>query len=176
SPAVSPAGTAVRVFALRQRASVYGHNAPMWRTVPYAFKSSYDSSHPQHAESWPDYLISTASETHVDLDAAYPAIAPGGFAVLARGQYDYPVQPAPSGTYVELYRIEAVSEVSREEFALSGKSTRLGLTGENHFRFRSHVRGTKVFAQSEELQFARYPVETAVAGDAIEVAVAPEGL
>ena len=37
----------------------------------------------------------------------------------------------PSGTYVELYRVTGTTEVSRAEFALSGKVTRLGLAGEN---------------------------------------------
>lgn len=194
-PSMNPASSGVRVFALRQRASVFGHNAPMWRTMPEDFRTAYKSAFveflsfepmPQPlivlplVEDWPQFTISPAGSTsnggHVDLDAAYPAIAPGGYAVLARGQYDYPNEPAPAGTYLELYRASAVSEVSREEFAISGKSTRLRLAGDNYALFNGYVRATKVFAQSEELQLAEYPVETAVKDDEIPVAVAPAGL
>ena len=191
--------TGTRVFALRQRASVFGHNAPMWRTMPTDFQTAYNHSGLSiddtwigvgtwhmlataiHLDNdWPEFVISRAGATatggHVDLDAAYPAIASGSFAVLAHGQYDYPDGAAPSGSDVELYQVTSVTDVSRDEFALSGKSTRLRLDGGRYEVFRGDVRGTRVFAQSEELQFAAYPVETPVSGDAIPVAVAPAGL
>src|SRR5690606_33588972 len=41
SPSMAPAGSDVRVYALRQRASAFGHNAPMWRTMPQAFRDAY---------------------------------------------------------------------------------------------------------------------------------------
>src|SRR5690606_37769212 len=47
SPAMSPAGNDVRVYALRQRASVFGHNAPMWRTMPQAFRDAYEGKPPK---------------------------------------------------------------------------------------------------------------------------------
>lgn len=213
SPAMAPAGDAVRVYALRQRASVFGHNAPMWRTMPAEFRNAYEGT-TRHAaaiarmapvagavrisggiagevdrdlsvfavafETWPGFVISPAGATadggHVDLDAAYPAIAPGGYAVLAYGAYDAAVEPAPGDTYVELYRIDGASEVAREEFALSGKSTRLRLAGGEYARFDDKVRTLKVFAQSERLALAATPVTTAVSGADIPVAVRPDGL
>src|SRR5690606_13227194 len=48
--------------------------------------------------------------------------------------------------------------------------------GDEYDRFDSRVRTLKVFAQSEELVLAQTPVTTAVSGDTIPVAVAPEGL
>ena len=48
------------------------------------------------------------------------------------GDFNYAAEPAPPDTYVELYTVTTVSEVSREEFALSGKVTRLGLSGANY--------------------------------------------
>ncbi|MGY1409189.1 putative baseplate assembly protein [Luteimonas sp. A611] len=213
SPAMSPAGNDVRVYALRQRASVFGHNAPMWRTMPQAFRDAYEGKSPKSVlqiaahtaraavgqpifgeakpaldpdryaigfPSWPDFVVSpegaTANGGHVDLDAAYPAIAPGGYAVLAYGAYDAASEPAPGDTYVELYRVDGATEVSRDEFALSGKSSRLRLAGDQYGRFVGRVRPLKVFAQSEELRLAEYPVTTAVTGDEIPVAVAPAGL
>ncbi len=86
----------------------------------------------------------------VDLDAVYPEIAAGSFVVLAKGGFNYPAEPAPRGTYVELYLVTTVTEVSREEFALSGKVTRLGLDGANYATVLERgPRGTSVFAQSE---------------------------
>ena len=46
SPPMSSAGDDVRVFALRQRASVFGHNAPMWRTMPLEFRNAYKNESP----------------------------------------------------------------------------------------------------------------------------------
>lgn len=112
----------------------------------------------------------------VDLDAVYSEISPGGYAVLAKGSFNYPNEPSPAGTYVELYKISSVAEVSRAEFALSGKVTRLRLRGENYATFVDSVRETVVFAQSEALALARYPVETAVAGAQVPVSVNPDGL
>src|SRR5690606_39435345 len=118
--------------------------------------------------TWPHFVVSpegpTASGGHVDLDAPYPAIAAGGYAVLAYGAYDAASEPAPGDTYVELYRVDGATEVSREEFALSGKSTRLRLVGDQYARFRNKVRTLKVFAQSEQLRLAGYPVTATVSG------------
>jgi len=214
TPSMAPAGNSVRVYALRQRASVFGHNAPMWRTMPEDFRNAYEgnsgastsstrvstslamridtgarivegidrdlSIFERAFETWPGFVVSPAGPTagggHVDLDAAYPAIAPGGYAVLAYGAYDAASEPAPGDTYVELYRVDGAAEVAREEFALTGKSTRLRLAGDSYSRFSGKVRTLKVFAQSEELRLAGYPVTAPVYGDEVPVAVAPAGL
>src|SRR4029079_17969505 len=68
------------------------------------------------------------------------------------------------------------TEVSRAEFMLSGKVSRLRLKGANYAQFSSVVRGTSAFVQSEPLDFAPYPVTTAVSGDQIPVAVAANAL
>ncbi|WP_017460720.1 putative baseplate assembly protein [Dyella ginsengisoli] len=179
-PYMDPASTGVRVFALRRRASVFGHNAPMWRTLPAdTFRSGYLDSATDPG-NWPSFQLSPAGPTtdggYVDLDAAYPAVAPGSYAVLARGGYDYAAEPAPAGTYVELYAVAAASDISREEFALAGTATRLRLQGDNYDLFRYQVRETRVFVQSEELQLAPRPVTTAVTDDAVPIALPPDGL
>ncbi len=66
--------------------------------------------------------------------------------------------------------------MSREEFGVSAKVTRLGLSGANYDKFQAQVRSTSVFGQSEPLPLTEYPVNDAVAGDSIPVAVAPDGL
>ena len=200
-----------RVFALRRRAGVYGHNAPNWHTMSDDFQKKYtaefgsalqdvidlefeltpveiavatSTSIAKTATStplkrlrtdWPRFLISRV-EFSVDLDSVYAEIPAGSLAVLARGSFNYAMEPAPTDTYVELFAVTHAAEASREEFALSGKVSRLGLSGANYSRFSGRVRETAVFAQSEELALAAYPVETAVSGDLIPANVAPDGL
>jgi hypothetical protein len=175
-------------YALRRRASVYGHNAPAWGSMPEDFRTDYENTFPRDVtgpvillsiiferEDWPRFVISPVPGS-VDLDAVYSEIVPNSFVVLAKGTFNYPSEPPPANTYVELYAVTSVTEVSREEFALSGKVTRIGLDGANYARFADDVRGTSVFAQSEALSFAPYPVSDAVSGNTIPVSVGVEGL
>jgi Baseplate J-like protein len=184
NPSASP-----QVFALRRRAAVFGHNAPVWLTMTTDFRSGYELTFPRgetpvpillraairQAEDWPRFEISR-NDSSIDLDSLYSEMPSGSFVVLTRGDFNYPAEPGPPDTYVELYSVNSVAEVSREEFGVTAKVTRLGLAGANYDKFRGDVRGTSVFGQSEALPLAEYPVNDAVAGDSIPVVVAPEGL
>jgi hypothetical protein len=188
SPSRDPAAQP-NAFALRQRAAVYGHNAPAWGSMPADFRTNYEAAFPNDPPppsiilesvvsapgDWPRFVISPFTGS-VDLDTLYSEIASGSFSVLAKGSFNYPAEPAPGGTYIELFVVTNVSEVSREEFAFSGKVTRLHLDGDNYAQFANEVRGTTVFAQSEPLSFAEYPVSDPVSGSRIPLAVAPDGL
>ena len=66
--------------------------------------------------------------------------------------------------------------MSRAEFAISGKVTRLGLEGQNLATFFTFPRETSVYVQSERLALAPYPVTTAIGGDQLPLAVPAEGL
>ena len=183
-----------RAFALRRRAAIYGHNAPLWPTMPADFQTNYRAAFEPPGpvilktaalvgkhDDWPRFLVTPAADDPaaapaIDLDALYPEMPSGSFVVLAKGSFNNPAEPAPAGTYVELYTVTAVTEVSREEFALSGKVTRLGLSGANYAKFSSQVRETSVFGQSEPLPLAEIPVSTAIADDRVPVAISPDGL
>ena len=93
----------------------------------------------------------------VSLDRSIPQVVAQGFAVLAKPDYR------------ELYRIIAVTEASRAEFAISGKSSFLTLAGQNLDLFANAVRETTVFAQSEELQRGLAPLTTPVQGATLDV-------
>jgi hypothetical protein len=184
NPSASP-----QVFALRRRAAVFGHNAPVWLTMTADFRSGYELTFPRaetpgpvllraataQVENWPRFEVSQDASS-IDLDSVYSEMPAGSFVVLARGNFNYPSEPGPAGTYVELYSVSSVAEVSREEFGVSAKVTRLGLSGANLDKFHGQVRATSVFGQSEPLPLAAYPVNDPVAGDSIPVAVASEGL
>src|SRR5918997_6230609 len=59
------------VYAFRQRAAIFGHNAPDWRSMPESVKTGYldEDSHITDAE-WPRFEID--SDDTLYLDAVYP--------------------------------------------------------------------------------------------------------
>lgn len=183
-PFANPATQHPQAYVLRKRAAVFGHNAPMWGSMPWSYRANYpggSDSEGNVASEWPGFTLSPAGATaaggHVDLDAVYAEVQHGSHVVLAKGGFLYASEPAPSGTYVELYRVTNVSEVSRAAFATAAKVTRLQLQGANYAaQFQAYVRETAVFAQSEPLAFAAYPVTTAVAGDRIPADIGADGL
>lgn len=184
-PPLGPTTSGARAFALRKRGSVFGHNAPMWGSMSRSFRSDYPGgtkSDGTLTDDWPAdrFVLSPSGATsnggHVDLDSVYSEVKNGGYAVLAKGAFQYSNEPAPAGTYVELFQVTNVAEVSRAEFALAAKVTRLRLRGDNYSIFDDQVRETTVFLQSEELAFAPYPVTAPVSGDRIPVSAGSEGL
>ena len=194
SPFSDPTKQQPQVHALRKRGAVFGHNAPMWGSMPEEYQKNYpdpsvalygpytpySSYVAAGAGEWPGFRISPSGQTgdggYVDADAVYSEVRNGSLVVLAKGGFNYSSEPAPSGTYVELYSVANVAEVSRAEFALSGKVTRCQLRGANYSLFEYYVRETAVFLQSEQLQFAEYPVTAPVQGAQIPASVSPDGL
>jgi Baseplate J-like protein len=181
SPWMDPA-QAPEVFALRKRASAYGHNAPKWRAMLEKYRLDYCSGVATCAndDKWPNFMLSPSGATtdggHVDLDSVVAEISAGSFVALAKGDFNQATETSGRTTYVELFEVASTNEVSRDDFALSGKVSRLRLRGDNYDQFQWSVRETTVFAQSEPLAFAPYPVEAAVRGDQVPVAVSADGL
>lgn len=174
-PTVGPAQKKPEVYALRQRASVFGYNATEWKALPLVTKLAYlgllptDTLPDNHKAEWPEYdLFSTATTSihRIDLDAVYPKIIAGrGWMVLSTPEYQ------------EVFRIDSAVESARAEFGLSGKTTRLTLgPGENHDRFVDAIRSAVVYAESEPLQFADKPRTDEVAGGEVLIAPAVSGL
>ena len=190
-----------QVHVLRKHASVFGHNAPLWRSMTNEFRDGYTKifGGAKDGNEWPKFAISPESG-HVDLDAVFAEVRPGSFAVLAKPKT---IRPEPDRTLAEervifraagirdtadalvspaafeLYKITSTTEVSRAEFAISGKVTRLGLDGQNLDTFVTFPRETSVYMQSEQLKLAPYPVATAIGDDRpgeLPLAVPAEGL
>jgi hypothetical protein len=183
TPFANPTSQKPQVHVLRKRAAPFGHNAPMWTSMGRAFRRDYPDGKKADGtlrDDWPSFVLSPAGSTsdggHLDLDATYGEVRNKSYVVLAKGGFNYASEPSPSGTYVELYEVSNVAEVSRAEFALSAKVTRARLSGENYQRFASSVRETTAFVQSEPLEFAEYPVNTAVFNDRVPVNVSAQGL
>jgi len=90
----------------------------------------------------------------VHLDAAYPQIIAGGWVVLATPLAE------------EVYSVAEARESARANFAISAKTTRLALAGENLTEsFNERLRETAVFAHSEKLELAERPISVFVGQD-----------
>lgn len=179
SPASAPPAQP-QVHVLRKRAAVFGHNAPMWGSMSIQFRQAYPGGLKEDntlVETWPDFVASAADGDYLDLDAPLPEAGLGSLLVLATGGFNYASEPAPAGTAVELYRVANAAAVSRAQFALSAKVARLQLDGANYASlFRRHVRETAVFAASEQLQLAAYPLDVPLDGKLLPIAVSADGL
>ncbi len=92
------------------------------------------------------YQTPPADPTAIDLDRVYTRITQATWAVLSK----------PGRT--ELFAVTDVHESGRDEFMLSGKVTRLKLDGPKLSDFEKDVRTTAVYAQSEELTLAEFPL------------------
>src|SRR5262249_26111708 len=136
-----------RVYVFRQRASLFGHNAPDWHTLPASLrfgewvwpdKSTYEFKPAAFAgreNSWAEAALA-ANAPEVFLDATYPTLTRESWIVLA------------SVSYVELYGVTSVTEESHADFNLSAKVTRVGISGENTNQFKPRTTG--VYLQSEQ--------------------------
>ena len=151
------------VLVLRRRASVFGHNAPMWKTMPSEFRLTYPDGGHGSGPRWPNFEIST-ERSRIDLDAVYSDIAQGSWVVLVR----------PGCR--RLFEVSSISEISRAAFAISAKITRLTLTGEDWEEFETEVRSTTIYGAGEELTLVEAPVEGDVTGGSVLLGSVVEGL
>src|ERR1041384_361203 len=174
------------VLALRTRASIFGHNAPLWRALSLAQRSgeygpdeNSNAAKPAYSfnpgafrgrlNDWVDnhtlanYPGTSSSNYNIFLDNNYSTIAKHSWIVLK--QHDE----------ARAYNVTAVSEVSKADFTMSAKVTRLTLNTRAYWSDFS-IRHTTVFAQSEELELARLPRPEAVAGTEIDLDTLVDGL
>ncbi len=161
---ILPAKENLQVYAFRLKASLFGHNAPDWRSVPNSVKSGHLLRYPASTDKeWPYFSIS--SDDTIFLDATYPEIVKGSWVVLSIPSYE------------EVYKVIGVEEASRTDYMLSAKTTRLKLSGENlKETFDEKLRETVVFAQSEPLEIAEAPRTDILYGNVIELDSLAPGL
>lgn len=139
--------TSAKVFALRQRAALFGNNAP----DPNLFVSATDNTKTSlpglidattaGAWTWKKYTIVSSSQ--IDLDAQFPKIVVGSwFALIANNQ-------------AQLYKVITASSLSRSAFGLSGKVTELAPDfNDPNIKTTFPLQATAVSAQSEQLTVA----------------------
>lgn len=151
-----------RVYALRARASLFGHNAPDFRAMPLSVKQAYDTDYPDsdrlvrgHTE-WPGFDLPTGDNPVIHLDGVHPKVLVGTWIVFTRPGY------------TELYRVTEASPSAQSDFTISAKTTRLELDAREHLSWFGR-RQTLVYVESEELPLGEEPIETDVWGDSIEL-------
>lgn len=172
------------VLAFRTRASIFGHNAPKWETLPYNlthFEYIYTTNtkpikyelvaepYQGRKDTWAEvtldkYPPDPSSDT-VYLDTTYQTITPNSYVVLRDGD---------QGTW-GLHQVFQTSDLSVADFTLSAKVTRLTLDNGNDFGSFG-IRATSVFGQSEQLLLARLPITDPVMGTAFDLDGLIDGL
>jgi hypothetical protein len=177
---VSPAQANPCVFALRQKTSLFGYNA--------INPSMLDSK--VRAHLWSEGLLEhgafghvdwifdhdavndeeLSQESLVDLDQIYSKIVPDGWVVLI--DPDQYTDRTPAG-YITLYLVKGVSSLTRSDFGMSGKITRLSVDANPSLHIlRAYYKMTRVttaLTQSELLPAAEQPLDYPLYGTVIDL-------
>jgi hypothetical protein len=163
-PRVNPAAANVRAYVFRQRASIFGHNAPDPRLMSLSdeAKSALVDDLPNGL--WKGFGLSGRS---IDLDQSYPKVVPDSWLVLLSEKIAH--RPSSLPGYGELYRARTVGHQSVSAFGLASKVTRVGLDSDEHLDWFSR-RETLVLCQSEELPLTVRPVRAPVYGSSLSYA------
>ena len=153
-----------KVYAMRTRAALFGHNAQPWHALPVALRigewdpETYDfipGIFHGEEDNWADKLFQSTTGT-LELDAVYDRIV----ASASGGVRDSWAVLASTG-YMRPFRILSVAEASVTRYNLSGKATRINILGKDIGLFSP--RNATVFAQSEELAVAEMPITVPLA-------------
>jgi hypothetical protein len=155
----------LRVFALRTRGALFGHNAPDFRTMSDQVRLHYTGAIPAlpvpaNPADWPGMTGSalSGSADRLVLDRVHPALAVGSRVLLRSPGSD------------RLARITATEEISIGAFALSGNVTRLTLDpaglGTAHDAL---IRTTAILGEDTELTRAGVPIPDPVLGDRVRL-------
>lgn len=158
------------VYALRTRTAIFGHNAPNWDNLPQivadqdhqitgrVLKSSgIDTDDWQYPDDWDDLTLddSPGMSRTIDLDNVYPAITEDSWVVLESPE-----------SAARAYRVVKNQELTRNDYTLSVKVTRLELTSASHLDDYK-MRTTTLYGQSEQLPLALVPLTAMLSGDRI---------
>ena len=169
-------GADVTVHVLRQRAAVFGHNAPDWRAMPDVVRRAYlagTGSAGRKTElaadlgnEWPGFTVAESDDPgSLDLDTVHPALTAGGWAVVT------------AADTTRLHRIDRATVTGRADFTLAATVTRLTLQGADLAGdFAELLRQTVVLAGSERLVLFATPVTEPVDGRRIVLGQPVEAL
>ncbi|WOJ90434.1 putative baseplate assembly protein [Methylocapsa polymorpha] len=142
-------------FAFRQRAPIFGHNAPKYLALTNG-QPGLLAAYPNNWDATPRTLSDDDPLANGDiyLDRTYPNVVAGSWAILD-SRYER-----------RICRVKEVGETSRADYGLSGKTTRLRVDSADGFSGLS-LRETTVYVQSEQLPLADLPILDPVAGASV---------
>ncbi|MEZ4295098.1 MAG: putative baseplate assembly protein [Polyangiaceae bacterium] len=176
--------TAVLIF--RNRASLFGHNAPDWKLQSDQIQLTawWSAGHgmagvpaegtdgrtrllsrTNPVTQWPKFGLPQDPAVKIgclDLDREYTGIVPGSWVVLA------------DAYLVEAYQVQAASPRAREDFTLTSKVTRLKLRGEHLGWFDR--RGTTVWCEPDPFERVGEPDRSPVTGATVSLVGSHEDL
>jgi hypothetical protein len=190
--------SAAKIFAFRQKAALFGHNAPdpnlfVNNNGPAPVPSLHgliDTS----AGVWQWSGFYTPSSSQIDLDSTYQKVVVGSWFALTRKAF---LELAGFGTFTgfaikkhslfggiqsvvfelptiyeaQLYKVQQAIGVSLAKFGLSGKVTELGADySDSDIGNAFPLRDTEVWAQSEELTVAYQPLDYPLYGRFLDLA------
>ncbi len=159
APAVSGLGgdEPVRVHVMRQRAALFGYNAPSPDMFVEEVKTALEPKLNGDKDEW---LFAAVDSAAVDLDGVYEGVTVGSPVVL-------------TGADRRLATVTDVQVIGRTDYAISAQVTELALdvsdddlSGVGGERTRT----SSVLLRAEELVLAEVPVVVPVQGDTIELA------
>ncbi|NOR23195.1 MAG: putative baseplate assembly protein, partial [Desulforhopalus sp.] len=162
------------VYALRQKASVFGHVAVEWASlssklryeerislyeVDGSFKE-YEIIPPVYPDDWEGRTLEqdagpSGNYRYIYLEREYPEIVDGSYIILQ------------SSTNKNVYQIVENFTLTRSDYAMSAKVSRLKVSASSTFHSSYTIRNTTVLAQSEQLILAQVPIENDVMGDSL---------
>jgi len=148
----TPVDQFVKVFALRQRAALFGHNAPnpnLFNTTDTNMDELIETGNGPY--QWKEFSI---QNNQIDMDIVYSKIVQGSWIVLS------------SSLSGALYNASSVTSLSRADFALSAKITRIDPDIDPDTATFG-LRETTVYAQSEQLELAEEPITEAISGNSM---------
>jgi len=157
------------VFVFRQKAAVFGHNAPKYTSLPpiqrFGGKVKDDGGNDVtvaavYPTNWEYNTLATDSGSgpYIHLDTTYSGLVPGSYAVIE----------APGAQ--SILKVEHVDEISRSDYTLSAKVTRLKVTIVSGPALSSFpLRSTTIHIESEKLPLAALPITDPVSTDPVSL-------
>ncbi len=158
--------TAAKVFAFRQKAALFGSNAPnpnLFVNLNTATNASIPTSLPnlisttggEFKWTWNNFQIASSNEIY--LDAAYPKVVVGSWFALTQAGV------------AQLYKVATAIAVSVANYGLSAKVTELAAdAGDIHIN-NFGLQTTAVWAQSDQLVVAEQPLNYPLYGTSLDL-------
>jgi uncharacterized phage protein gp47/JayE len=192
---------AVQVFKLGVRAAVFGHNAPLYNSLP-AYTAIGGGSISGVLANWDSPPATVGSDdandpARLSLDQTYPALVAGGWVVVLPAPQTLPIlfqtlslsiqrSPLPIRTppvFIQtpplFMKITASRELSRTGFMLSAKVTQLELQADPTTVATLGslpIRTTAILGSTDQYLVAEEPLSDPIGGTVITLATAQLGL
>lgn len=159
----------LRLYHLRDRASLFGYNAPHPLSLSeeqrdaYGYEGSPLANSPSTISGIDgaagDWVFEFESSQRIHLDNIYKSFVEGSWIVIQR----------PAGL-TQVYRVDLTRDDSLAKYSISGKAARLSLdTDRNLDFFEDTYRTDTIYGGSIEIALAETPLTDWVAGDEIEL-------